>query len=199
MRRSTSVPERLASRRLARSACTALLAVALAACAPRDDGASLTIANARVEARGTGAALALECDWRPSAAMLEALDHGIVLALRLRLDRERHGLAGWRVAQSTERHLELRYFPLTRQYQLRDLEQGSVRSFGVRAAALAAFSRLELPLPDAGVIAGADERQRLRIEFDSSRLPGALRLPVLVQRQWWQPTVERTWPSSRAG
>lgn len=199
MRPSTSAPDRAPLRRLSRAGCALAVALSLAACAPLGDGASLGITNARVETRGTGATLALECDWRPSAAMLEALDHGIVLALRIRLDRERRGFVGWRAADTAERHLELRYFPLTRQYQLRDLEQNSVRSFGVRAAALAAYSRLELALPDRAIVAGADERQRLRIEFDSSRLPGALRLPVLVQREWWQPTVERTWPSSRAG
>lgn len=183
-----------------RGALAALAALLLGACARAPGEApELALTAARVEPHGATASLWIECDWRPSPVMLEALDHGIALGLRLRLDRERPGVVGWRVADRVERHLELRYFPLTRRYQLRDLEQGSVRSYGVRAAALAALGRLELPLAAATIAAGADERQRLRIDFDASTLPGALRLPALAQRQWRQATAERTWPGSRAG
>jgi hypothetical protein len=182
-----------------RCAAAALLAaLALAACA-RQGAPELVLSGARVEARGTGAVLLVECDWRPSAAMLEALDHGVVLGLRLTLSRQHRGLVGWRDAASVERHLELRWFPLTRQYQLRDLEQGSVRSFGVRASALAALGHYELPLSSREVMAAAAERQRLVVDFDAGTLPGALRLPALVQGQWRQQAAERTWFDSPAG
>ena len=195
MRSSTSGLERQLRRIVFALAATLLLA----ACASSQTPPVLALNGARIEARGAGAALLVECDWRPSAIMLEALDHGVVLGLRLRLARQRSGMIGWRDAASVERHLELRYFPLTRQYQLRDLEQGSVRAFGVRAAALAALGRYELPLASDAIVAGTGERQRLTVDFDASRLPGALRLPALVQRLWRHPQAERTWPGSRAG
>lgn len=129
--------------------------------------------------------------------MLDALDHGIALTLRLRLAAEGSGWLGWHViVDARERRVELRYFPLTRQYQWRDLDGGSVRSFDVRASALAALERLELPLPiwyDTGAV-----RYRLVIELDTDALPGALRLPALVREAWRQPRAELTWPA-RAG
>ena len=191
---STSAASR---RRLA--ACALAAAWLVAACAAPAGAPELALTGARVEARGAGAVLLVECDWRLSAAMLEALDHGVVLGLRLRLARQSAGVLGWRDAASVERHLELRYFPLTRRYQLRDPEQGSVRSFGVRAAALAALGRYEVPLASRDVVAGDGERQRLVVEFDTGTLPGALRLPALVQGQWRQAAAQRTWSGSRAG
>lgn len=188
-----------AERRSSRLALAFAAALTLAACAAPQSPPVLALSGARIESRGSGAALLVECDWRPSAIMLEALDHGVVLGLRLRLARQQPGFFGWHDAASVERHLELRYFPLTRQYQLRDLEQGSVRAFGVRAAALAALGRYELPLASGEIVAGDGERQRLVVDFDASTLPGALRLPALVQRLWRHPQAERTWPGSRAG
>lgn len=70
----------------------------------------------------------------------------------------------------------------------------SMRLSAASAAALAALSRIELPIADASMRAIAPERQRLRIELDSTALPGALRLPALVDAAWRQAPVERTWP-----
>lgn len=173
-----------------------LLALSLAACAPAES--RLDLAAARLEQRGGGELLALECDWKPSTEMLDALDHGIPLTLTLTLSRQQRGLLGWHTLASEQHRLELRYFPLTRNYQLSDLQRDSVRSFGVRAAALAAFSRLELPLQQPGLRAGTGERQHLRIDFDTAALPGALRLPALVAAAWRQDSVETTWPGTPA-
>lgn len=173
-----------------------LLALLLQACAAGES--TLRLDAARIDQRGSLTLLVLECDWRPSATMLDALDHGIPLTLDLELARESRGVVGWRIQQQERHRLELRYFPLSRNYQLRDLDRNTVRSFGVRAAALAALSRIELPLSHASIRAGAQERQRLRIELDSAALPGALRLPALVDAQWRQAAVERTWPGTPA-
>jgi hypothetical protein len=169
-----------------------LLALALQACAPGES--TLSLGEAHVDSRGGRSLLVVECDWKPSGAMLDALDHGIPLTLRLELTREHRGTFGWNVQQREQHRLELRYFPLSRNYQLRDLDRATMRSFGVRAAALAAFSRMELPLETASIRAVAPERQRLRIVLDSDALPGALRLPALVDAAWRQDVVERIWP-----
>lgn len=173
-----------------------LLALSLAACTPAES--RLDLAAARIDQRGGAELLAIECDWKPSAEMLDALDHGIPLTLSLTLSRQQRGLFGWRTLASEQHRLELRYFPLTRNYQLRDLQRDTMRSFGVRAAALAAFSRLELPLYQPGLRAAGDERQHLRIDFDTAALPGALRLPALVNAAWRQDSVETTWPGTPA-
>lgn len=173
-----------------------LIALALQACAPGES--VVTLGDAHVDQRGGGALLVVECDWKPSSEMLDALDHGIPLTLRFELTRESRGLFGWSTQQREQHRLELRFFPLSRNYQLRDLDRATVRSFGVRAAAIAAFSRMELPLSTASIRAVAPERQRLRIVLDSDALPGALRLPALVDRDWRQSVVERTWPGTPA-
>lgn len=173
-----------------------LLALGLAACTPAES--RLDLAAARIDQRGGAELLAIECNWKPSAEMLDALDHGIPLTLSLTLSRQQRGLFGWRTLASEQHRLELRYFPLTRNYQLRDLQRDTMRSFGVRAAALAAFSRLELPLHQPGLRAAGDERQHLRIDFDTAALPGALRLPALVDAAWRQDSVETTWPGTPA-
>lgn len=169
-----------------------LLALSVQACTP--GASSLKLSGAQIDQHAGVHVLVLECDWKPSSEMLDALDHGIPLTLQLELSRERHGLFGWQAQQREQHRLELRYFPLSRNYQLRDLDRATVRSFGVRAAALAALSRIELPIADASMRAVAPERQRLRIELDSAALPGALRLPALVDSAWRQAPVERTWP-----
>lgn len=174
----------------------AAILLALAGCAPGES--SFVLDDARIDRRGGINLLVVECDWKPSGAMLDALDHGIPLTLRLELTRERRGLLGWAVQQREEHRLELRYFPLSRNYQLRDHDRATVRTFGVRAAALAAISRIELPLAASSLRAVAPERQRLRVVLDGDALPGALRLPALVDPAWRQAVVERTWPGSPA-
>ena len=94
------------------------------------------------------------------------------------------------------RHLQLRYFPLSRQYQLRDLDLNQARSFSARALALAALEDVRLALPEWRV-AGA-ERYRLQIALDRDALPGALRLPALFLPAWRRCNGEYAW-SARAG
>lgn len=142
-------------------------------------------------------ALAARLEWRPDARVLEALDNGI--ALQFDIGLEAQGRASW-TGRSTlaaqTRHLQLRYFPLSRQYQLRDLDLNQARSYSSRALALAALEDLRLPLPDWKVAAA--ERYRLQIVLDRDTLPGALRLPALLQPAWRLCKGEYAWPA-RAG
>ena len=140
-------------------------------------------------------ALAARLEWRPDARVLEALDNGIALQFDIGLKAQ--GPANW-IGRSTlaaqTRHLQLRYFPLSRQYQLRDLDLNQARSFSSRALALAALEDLRLPLPEWRV-AGAAELYRLQIALDRDALPGALRLPALLQPAWRLCRGEYAWPA----
>ena len=140
-------------------------------------------------------ALAARLQWRPDARVLEALDHGIALQFEIRVQAQGAGVWPTTLAAQT-RHLQLRYFPLSRQYQLRDLDLNQARSFSARALALAALEDLRLPLAD-WKVAGA-ERYRLQIALDREALPGALRLPALLQPAWRLCNGEYAWPA-RAG
>ena len=179
---------------------TLLIAAYLAAacgCTRQAPPGAFAIRSAAVE-RGSVSA---QLDWRPSALMLDALDHGIALDFEVVL--EANGAARFwpgplaRVAW----HRELRYFPLTRQYQLRDPDQDAAhdtesRNYPARALLIAAMSDLRLGLPadwPAGVNPGAVQSYTLRIDLQRDNLPGALRLPALIDADWRLSTGNYTW------
>jgi hypothetical protein len=161
-----------------------LCAIALAACA-RAPGA-LAIRSANVDA----GVLSAHVDWQPDAQVLAALDHGIALDFIVTVAARTPGALGSRTAQQ-QRHLQLRYFPLSRQYQLRDLDLAQTRSFAARALILAAFEDLRLPLP--GWDAHGAKNLALDIELDRDTLPGALRLPALLHPAWHLSSGDYTW------
>jgi len=175
-----------------RSVFFAMALVCLAACGRAQDAPRLSIAAAHVERRSDALWLVADCRWEPSAAMLEGLDHGIALTLDMKVSARDASPLGWVNPRAASEHRrELRYFPLTRQYQWRDTARGSLRSYALRSAALSALERLELPLP-ADFPADAPQLD-LRIRLDTDALPGALHVPALVQTAWRQRPVDFVW------
>jgi hypothetical protein len=173
-----------------------LLGAGLSACAGStapEDLPRLQISSASLQQRADGATLDVALDWHASTLMLEALDHGIPLDLRLRIDAQSAATLGWRNnVASNERHVQLRYFPLSRQYVLRDLERQDERHFSARASLFAALEDLHLPL-----IAWNDnraERYRVLADLDSAALPGAMRVSVWFDPAWRMPATELIWP-----
>ena len=165
-----------------------LCCIVLAACAgaPR----AFVVRSAAVDA-GT---LAARLEWRPDARVLEALDNGIALQFDVRVKAQGAAtLLGRPTLALQTRHLQLRYFPLSRQYQLRDLDLDQARSYAARALALAAIEDLRLPLP-AWNAANA-EGFSLEIALDRDALPGALRMPALLLPAWRLCRGEYAWPA----
>lgn len=163
-----------------------LCCILLAACArnPR----AIAVQDASI---GNGA-LELRSDWQPDAQVLDALDHGIALSFAIRVRARAPSAFGWeRTVAQCERHVQLRYFPLVRAYQLRDEDTGNVRNYRVRAQALAALATLRLPLPDWHAPQARDFDVRIRLDRDA--LPGALRLPALVFRAWRVDSADYAW------
>lgn len=156
-----------------------LATLVLAACSAAPDRPQLDLSQARLVSRGTGVALDVNLRFRPSPVQLDALDHGVPLTLDLRISGEKGG-------QALSRQLGLRYFPLSRRYQLH-MGSGTDRSFALRGYLLDALQRLHLPLPH-DPCAGAS-RCRIEARLDYSRLPGALRLPALLRPQWRVPVA----------
>lgn len=171
--------------RLWKSTISILFCLVLAACA-RAPGA-FVVRAATLDA----GALVVRSDWQPDAQVLDALDHGIELpfVVTARID----GAGG---PVNFRRHIRLRYFPLSRQYQVSNVEDGTERSYAVRALALQAMENLRLPFVDAdrAGITGLD----VRIALDRAALPGALRLPAMLQSAWRMDSGIWTW-RSRAG
>ena len=172
------------------------LIIGLIACAKKDVSADLPylqIASASVHQRTDGATLDLVLNWHASSLMLEALDHGIPLALRVRLQAQGAVRFGWHsIVASRERHVQLRYFPLSRQYTLRDLEWQDERHFSARASLFSALEDLHLALTDWND--GSAERYRVSAELDSAALPGAMRISIWFDPAWRMPASEYAWP-----
>ncbi|HEY7872731.1 MAG TPA: DUF4390 domain-containing protein [Rudaea sp.] len=139
--------------------------------------------------------LSTHLQWQPDADVLAALDHGIALNFVVTVQALAPGRFGPQSVAMQRRRVELRYYPLSRQYQLRDLDRGVARSYAARALVLAALDDLRLPLSDWN--AHGAQRYRVNVALDRDTLPGALRLPALL-RQAWRLSGEYTWPA-RAG
>jgi len=172
-----------------KNAISILCCLALAACA---SAPALVVRSAALQ----GGVLNARLDWTPDAGVLAALDHGIALDFVVHVRAEGAAHFGWRnTLAATERHIELRYYPLSRQYQWRDLDRGETRSFAARALLLASLEDLRLPLTlDAR---GAD-RFVLDVALDRDTLPAALRVPALLRPSWRIASGDFAW-SAPAG
>jgi hypothetical protein len=179
--------------RWSRKLASAFVCLALAACAATAT-APLRIRDAGV----SDGVLAARLAWQPSAEVLDALDNGILLDFVVDLRALGPSRLGWRsTLAQTRRHIELRYFPLSRRYQLRDLDRGETRSFAARSLLLAALEDLRLRLPDDWPAQAS--AYALSVALDRDRLPGALRLPALLRADWRVNSGEYRWQTSGAG
>lgn len=159
---------------------TAWALLGLGACAAQPEPARLDVAAATIVSRSAGSELDIAVVFRPSATQLDALEHGVPLGLRLTASGD-----GGAVPVTDK--LALRYFPLSRRYQLHS-ELGGDHSFALRGYLLDALEHLSVPLPHDPCAAA--RRCRLSVDFDYSGLPGALRLPALIKPAWRVPAVQ---------
>jgi hypothetical protein len=184
---------------LVRALAALALACAIAGCgalAAQQPG-TLVIRNAHIAGTPDAPTLEIGIDCKLSGPMQDALDHGIPLTFRIRVDASR-----WRLlpsdARVTER-IELRYFPLSRRYQVRDLDAPvEVRSFATPGNLLAALNAMRLPLPGAFAALPGDAAVRIGVELETATLPGALRLPAVFEPAWQLSSAEYTW-QAKAG
>lgn len=179
--------------RVARALVAPALACALAGCgalAAQQPG-TLVVRNARISGTAEAPMLEIGIDCKLSGPMQDALDHGIPLTFRIRIDAGR-----WRFLPSdarAEQRIELRYFPLSRRYQMRDLDAPvDVRSFATPGYLLASLTAMRLPLP--GAFAALRRTPvRIGVDLETASLPGALRLPALFEPAWQLSSAEYTW------
>lgn len=114
-------------------------------------------------------------------ALRRGLQRGVALSFRLDLEQGGRTVTRWR---------ELRYLPLSRQYQLREPAADYSRSYDSRASALAALERW--PLHELGALGDVTARVRL----DSTRLPAPLVLPAVFDRDWRLDSGTTRWPAA---
>ncbi len=176
------------------SAFVVLAAVVLAGCgalAAQQPGA-LEIRSARVAGTPDAPMLEVAIDCRLSGPMQDALDHGIPLTFRVSVDAAHSRLAG--SDAHSEQRIELRYFPLSRRYQLRDLDApADVRTFATPGYLLAGLNSLRLPLPATFGAIPRGATVRIGAALETAALPGALRLPAVFEPAWQLSAAEYAW------
>lgn len=170
---------------------SALLAIALAACmGPRETGNSLSVRSASIINTVNGPLLQLSLDCELGETLLDALDHGIPLTFAVHLRSNDDAL-------EATRRVEMRYFPLSRRYVLRDGDRSDIIRSAIAPAylvdALAAL-RISIDRQIGDVPNGT--RWHVDVTLERNALPGALRLPALLSRNWRLSTKEFTWTAS---
>lgn len=180
--------------RIAAAAALAIFAAVVAGCGAlaQQHPGTLAIRAARIGGAADAPTLEIGLDCRLSGPMQDALDHGIPLTLSIRIDAGR-----WRFLPAdarSEQRIELRYFPLSRRYQLRDLDAAAdVRTFATPGYLMAGLNSLRLPLPPAFATLPQGASVRVVAGLASEALPGALRLPALFEPAWQLSSTEYAW------
>jgi hypothetical protein len=159
--------------RVASRGAAMLLALVLAGCSG-SDGRLRLLGIERPLFEAPELVLSLELP----AQVREGLSRGVALVFRLELHHRRGRHVSWR---------ELRFLPLTRQYQVREAGTGYSRGYGTRAAALAALERWRLPGDVEGDVTA-------RVRLDRTRLPAPLVLAALFDADWRLDSGTTTWP-----
>ncbi|TCO43328.1 DUF4390 domain-containing protein [Dokdonella fugitiva] len=179
-------------RRGARVLAAGALAGMLAACGLLAPPGALGVRGAQLYPGVTGAVLELGLDCRLSGPMQDALDHGIPITFAIDV---RAG--DWPHVQArATRAIELRYYPLSRRYQLRVGDSDDVRSFATQAYLVSALGSLRMGLPEAFARLAPDTPLHVRAAIDPTALPGALRLPALFEPAWRLASADSTWPAA---
>ncbi|HKE49100.1 MAG TPA: DUF4390 domain-containing protein [Rhodanobacteraceae bacterium] len=171
----------------------ALVACLLAGCGAlaQQHPGSLTIRAARIAGTADAPVLELGLDCRLSGPMQDALDHGIPLTIKVSVAAGR-----WRFTSPalSEHRIELRYFPLSRRYQVRDLDANAdVRTFPTPGYLFAGLNSLRLPLPATFGSLPRGTPLRVGAGLETAALPGALRLPAQFEPAWQLSAAEYTW------
>ena len=166
----------------------ALLALALAGCmGTRDTGNSLSVRNASIVSTISGPVLQLSLDCELGETLRDALDHGIPLtfAVHLRSDDD---------TMRATRRVEMRYFPLSRRYVLRDRDRSDIIRSAIAPAYLVdAMAALRIAIDRQIDEVPTGTRWHVDVSLERNALPGALRLPALLSRDWRLKTTEFEW------
>jgi Domain of unknown function (DUF4390) len=152
---------------------------------------SLEVRSAAILAGAGQAQLDFGLECRLSGPMQDALDHGIPITLRIDV---RAG--GWVHPIAATRRIELRYFPLSRRYQLRENGVDDVRSFATPSYLIAALGSLRVGLPATFADLPASTSLRVSASIDPAALPGALRLPALFEPAWRLASRDFAWTAA---
>lgn len=175
---------------------TAFIILLCAGCRPDPEGFQhLALTDAVLDWTDAELMIMAGMAWEPSEAVIEALDHGVVVPIRVTTRTSRHH--GWvaRFDRDRNHRFEIRYLPLVRSYQITETKTGQQQSFprlGMLLDSLAQRQAWSTGL-------GPDEARQgrwqvqIRAELDRTRLPSPMRLPVWFDPEWRAVTDWQTW------
>ncbi len=166
---------------------TVFITSLLSACTPADPRSGhLRLIDPQPQWQGEILGLVAGIDFNPGPAVIEALNHGVTVHIRVTIEVRRP----WEVIVNDDlvrnHRFEIRYLPLIRHYELTDLKTGEQQSFPRLSMVL---DRLQRP-QWLDTRFTADEhrerewRMRARVDIDRTRLPSPMRLPVWFDRNW---------------
>ncbi|GAB6043809.1 DUF4390 domain-containing protein [Endothiovibrio diazotrophicus] len=165
--------------------------------APLAAEGEFAVRDARVVASGEKYLLDADLAYRLSPPVVEALESGVPLTIRLEVEVLRERTLPWpeRVAALSLAY-RIAFHPLTEQYLVTHRASGAQRAYSSRYQALASLGAVRgLPLMGhATLIEGERYRARLRAVLDLEELPTPLRLVAYFSPAWGLKSEWYQWP-----
>ncbi len=172
----------------------------LSACdRPAEIGSSadwaLSLSEPQIEWRGGVLGVSTGIALTPSAAILEALDHGVAVSVVVatRVHPWHGALAA--TDQTRNHRFEIRYLPLIEHHQLTELKTGQTDTYPRLSMLLRALSeRRWLDTHLTRDQASTDEWQvQVRVDIDRERLPAPMQLSAWRDERWRSGQDWLTW------
>lgn len=171
-----------------------MLAFSVLACAAGDD-TGFHIVRAELPVRQGQHQLDVDIDYGFSNAVIDALDHGVPLTLVIKLDIVRESAWPWDAYVLQERkNFEIRFYSLTKNYQLTLLDTGEKRSFVSLNSLVRKMGKLSIVLDKGSrLIHGARYQARVAVTLDIEALPLPLRPIAYFSPDWYLSSPWYTW------
>ena len=134
--------------------------------------------------------IAIQQDLQISDEARRALEHGVVLTIRMEL--ELHNDNRLMVVRAEERLFQLRYLPLSERYQLSAGDE-ETRVFSRLRHLLAAMDSQSIRLSTGPLLPGNYEL-RARVSLDKARLPTPMQMPAWFSSEWRHDSEWSVWP-----
>ena len=168
-----------------------LTVIFLAACHKQDNAAyGFAIKQVVITPAYQSLNIYLQQELQFSGEAREALEHGVVLSVKLQL--ELHSESHLMVVLKEDRSFQLRYLPLSERYQL-SADDREMQVFSRLRHLLAAIGNENIKLSTGPLLPGNYEL-RTRVSLDETRLPTPMQLPAWFSPEWHHDSEWSVWP-----
>lgn len=140
-----------------------------------------------------------DLDFQLSAKALEALQNGVPLFWRVRIEIQRPDYLIWPdILASTDIRLRLQYHALLNMYRIKNERDGSVRNASTLPVALSTLATLKniAVFNQSAFVPEPELKAAVKVEFDRNGLPLPLRPFAYLSPQWDLSSGWSLWPLS---